>query len=194
MLDAAGIPTPPSGWTSIPTNSPAGCASVVIAMLAAQPCLLIADEPTTALDVTVQAQILDLLKQLRKELGMTVALITHDMGVVANFCDRVLVMYAGRILESADAAALFKNPMHPYTRALMESLPGVQASGKPLRTIAGLPPERGAPEQGCPFAARCAVAADYCSCVSCELLPCGDAGHRTACVRVQRGELGRDLS
>ena len=196
MLDAAGIPDAARRMDQYPHEFSGGMRQrVVIAMaLAAQPRLLIADEPTTALDVTVQAQILDLLKQLCKDLGMTVALITHDMGVVANFCDRVLVMYAGRILESADAAALFKDPMHPYTRALMESLPGAQASGKPLRTIAGLPPERGAPEQGCPFAARCTVAADYCSQVACELLPCGDAEHRTACVRVQRGELGRDLS
>lgn len=190
MLTAAGIPDARRRMDQYPHEFSGGMRQrVVIAMaLVARPELLIADEPTTALDVTVQAQILALLKDLGREFGMTVVLITHDMGVVAGFCDRILVMYAGRILESADTVSLFKTPMHPYTRALMESLPGTQAAGKALRTIPGLPPERGAPEQGCPFAPRCPAAVAECVSADCVLQPCGASGHGTACLRVQRGE------
>lgn len=195
MLQAAGIPDAPQRMEQFPHEFSGGMRQrVVIAMaLAARPDLLIADEPTTALDVTVQAQILALLARLRDEFGMTVVLITHDMGVVSGYCDRVLVMYAGRILESAKTSALFKRPLHPYTRALMESLPGVQTAGKPLRAIPGLPPERGAPEQGCPFAPRCPVAAPECSIAECVLQPHEAPDHSTACIRVQRGELREGL-
>lgn len=190
MLAAAGIPDAHRRMNQYPHEFSGGMRQrVVIAMaLVARPDLLIADEPTTALDVTVQAQILTLLKQLGREFGMTVVLITHDMGVVAGFCDRILVMYAGRILESADALSLFKTPMHPYTRALMESLPGTQTAGKTLRTIPGLPPERGAPEQGCPFAPRCPAAVAECDRAACTLQTCAGHDHATACWRVQRGE------
>ena len=134
-----------------------------------------------------------LLARLRSELGMAVVLITHDMGVVAGFCDRVLVMYAGRILESAPATVLFKTPVHPYTRALLKSLPGAQTVGKVLHAIPGLPPERGAPERGCPFAPRCLAAVPECHEGDCVLQPCGAPGHSAACLRVQRGEQPGDL-
>ena len=191
LLAAAGIQDGERRMDMFPHEFSGGMRQrVVIAMaLAARPDLLIADEPTTALDVTVQAQILALLARLREEFGMAVVLITHDMGVVAGFCERVLVMYAGRILESAETAALFRNPRHPYTRALMESLPGAQTAGRTLRTIPGLPPEHGAPERGCPFAPRCAYAVAACLTEPCELRPVDGPAHCSACIRVQRGEL-----
>jgi oligopeptide transport system ATP-binding protein len=191
LLKAAGIQDGDRRMDMYPHEFSGGMRQrVVIAMaLAAQPDLLIADEPTTALDVTVQAQLLALLARLRDEFGMAIILITHDMGVVANFCDRVLVMYAGRIVESADVAGLFGRPAHPYTKALMDSLPAGQPSAQPLRTIPGLPPERGAPETGCPFAPRCASAVQACFSGECALAPFDGPGHSTACIRVQRGEL-----
>jgi oligopeptide/dipeptide ABC transporter ATP-binding protein len=195
LLTAAGIQDAAQRMDMYPHEFSGGMRQrVVIAMaLAARPDLLIADEPTTALDVTVQAQLLALLARLRNEFGMAIILITHDMGVVANFCDRVLVMYAGRILESAAVVGLFQSPRHPYTKALMDSLPSGQASTQPLRTIPGLPPERGAPERGCPFAPRCAAAIEACFKEECILLPCDGPGHSTACIRVQRGELTEEL-
>ena len=136
---------------------------VMIAMaIACEPRLLIADEPTTALDVTVQAQILDLLIDLRERLGMALLLITHDLGVVAEVADRVLVMYAGRIVEQAGADELFRSPRHPYTRALMQCRPsGGHAAGR-LVSIVGLPPTPGDRPPGCSFAPRCPQAAERC--------------------------------
>jgi oligopeptide/dipeptide ABC transporter ATP-binding protein len=128
---------------------------VMIAMaLASEPDVLLADEPTTALDVTVQAQILALLAELRRETGMAVLLITHDLGVVAETCDRVVVMYGGQVMESADVQTLFSDPQHPYTVGLLESLPE-SADGARLRFIAGQPPARPGLIAGCPFEARC---------------------------------------
>ncbi len=136
---------------------------VMIAMaLACNPKVLIADEPTTALDVTVQAQILALLADLRERLGMALLLITHDLGVVAEVADRVLVMYAGRIVEQAGAEELFRRPRHPYTRALMQCRPsGGHAAGR-LVAIGGLPPTPGERTPGCAFAPRCPQAAELC--------------------------------
>jgi peptide/nickel transport system ATP-binding protein len=136
---------------------------VMIAMaIACEPKLLIADEPTTALDVTVQAQILSLLLDLRQRLGMALLLITHDLGVVAEVADRVVVMYAGRIVEQASAEELFRSPRHPYTRALMHCRPnGGHAAGR-LAAISGLPPTPGTVSAGCAFAPRCPHAADIC--------------------------------
>src|SRR6202453_4417297 len=129
---------------------------VMIAMaLITKPDLLIADEPTTALDVTVQAQILDLMKKMREELGMAIILISHDLGVVSGYCDRVIVMYAGRVMESAKTADLFYQTKHPYTRALQKSIPALQVKGRELYTIAGAPPDLLHPLPGCPFAPRC---------------------------------------
>jgi len=139
---------------------------VVIAMaLAAEPRILLADEPTTALDVTVQAQILDLLAGLRRDLGLTVLLVTHDLAVVAETCDRVLVMYAGELVEEAPAADLFAHPAHPYTSALLATLPRL---GRPLPrghlpTIRGRVPDAAEPPPGCPFHPRCERAFAACS-------------------------------
>ena len=132
---------------------------VMIAMaLARHPKVLIADEPTTALDVTVQAQIMDLLAELRRETGMAVILITHDLGVVAGVADRIAVMYAGRIVEHADVHALYRAPAHPYTRALLDSIPREKAGAEDLRTIKGLPPNLLRIPPGCAFHPRCWLA------------------------------------
>ncbi len=138
---------------------------VMIAMsLACNPELLIADEPTTALDVTIQAQIADLVRRLRDELGMAVIWITHDLGVVAGFAERVLVMYAGFIVENAEVVELYENPQHPYTAALLRSLPRVDGSsiGQKLEIIEGLPPALLEKPVGCPFAPRCKFVQDKC--------------------------------
>ena len=165
---------------------------VMIAMaLITRPELLIADEPTTALDVTVQAQILDLIRKLQRELGMAVIFVTHDLGVVAGLCDQVQVMYAGRIMETAKAEDLFHNPLHPFTRALQRSIPGLQPKGKELFTIPGLPPDVSKPMGGCAFAARCQYTADVCT-ASIPVLKDVSPGHAHACTRVQLGEITAD--
>jgi oligopeptide/dipeptide ABC transporter ATP-binding protein len=134
---------------------------VMIAMaLACRPDLLIADEPTTALDVTVQAQILDLLRHLQKEEGMSILLITHDLGVIAEMCDKVSVMYAGTVVESASVREIFRNPLHPYTIGLMDSLP--QPGSKRLRSIEGQPPSLVNLPAGCRFAERCPLVEPRC--------------------------------
>jgi oligopeptide transport system ATP-binding protein len=162
---------------------------VMIAMaLITHPELLIADEPTTALDVTVQAQILELIKKMQRELGMAVIFITHDLGVVSGLCDRVQVMYAGRIVETADTRTLFRSPRHPYTRALQKSIPSLQAKGTELYTIAGLPPDLSKPLPGCAFAPRCEFAADRCTATTPALAEIA-TNHTQACLRVQAGEL-----
>ncbi|MDB6054390.1 MAG: dipeptide/oligopeptide/nickel transporter ATP-binding protein [Verrucomicrobiales bacterium] len=162
---------------------------VMIAMaLITKPDLLIADEPTTALDVTVQAQILELIKKMQGELGTAVIFISHDMGVVAGFCDRVNVMYAGKIVESAGTQKIFEEPQHPYNKALQKSIPSLQQKGKELFTIEGLPPDLAGDLRGCPFAPRCAYAVDYCRRDPVELLETRP-GHYSACLRVQRKEI-----
>jgi oligopeptide transport system ATP-binding protein len=162
---------------------------VMIAMaLITKPELLIADEPTTALDVTVQAQILELIKKMQRELGMAVIFITHDLGVVSGLCDRVQVMYAGRIVESTSTRELFREPKHPYTRALQKSIPSLQAKGSELFTIAGMPPDLSKPLPGCAFAARCTHAVERCRLETPQLAP-WRPGHNQACLRVQAGEL-----
>jgi|UniRef100_UPI00404A056E oligopeptide transport system ATP-binding protein len=162
---------------------------VMIAMaLITKPELLIADEPTTALDVTVQAQILELIKKMQKELGMAVIFITHDLGVVSGLCDRVQVMYAGRIVETADTRSLFYEPKHPYTRALQRSIPSMQQKGAELFTIPGMPPDLSKPKQGCSFASRCEHATELCQTSDPELAEC-KAGHSQACLRIQAGEI-----
>ncbi len=188
ILEAVGIRDAAARMEDFPHAFSGGMRQrAVIAMaLVSKPDILIADEPTTALDVTVQAQILALMAKLRDEIGMAMTLITHDLGVIAGISDRVIVMYAGRILEEARTKTLFNSPRHPYTRALMASLPGIQETGKPLNTIPGLPPEQGAPARGCPFAPRCTVALPECQDADCPLLPMGDTSHRTACIREHR--------
>jgi len=163
---------------------------VMIAMaLISRPEILIADEPTTALDVTVQAQILELIRQSQQNLGMAVVFITHDLGVVASFCESVNVMYAGRIVESAPTEELFAMPLHPYNASLQQSIPALHRKGDPLYTIPGAPPDLSYEIKGCPFIPRCAFAKELCQTSEIELdepIP----GHTTSCQRVLRGELG----
>ncbi len=162
---------------------------VMIAMaLITRPELLIADEPTTALDVTVQAQILELIKKMQRELGMAVIFITHDLGVVSGLCDRVQVMYAGRIVETADTRTLFYAPRHPYTRALQRSIPALQPKGAELYTIRGMPPDLSKPLPGCPFAPRCEFALEKCVANPVQLKEVAP-GHAHACLRAQQGEI-----
>ncbi len=136
---------------------------VMIAMsLAMNPKVLIADEPTTALDVTVQAQVMDLLGELRQRLNMAMILITHDLGVVADVADRIAVMYAGRIIEHADVHSLYRNPGHPYTKGLLDSIPRLAHKDAELRTIKGLPPNLMRPPAACKFHPRCPYVQDIC--------------------------------
>jgi oligopeptide transport system ATP-binding protein len=166
---------------------------VMIAMaLIARPELLIADEPTTALDVTVQAQILELLQKLQADSGLAIIFVTHDLGVVAGLCRRVLVMYAGRIVESAPVELLFRGPRHPYTRALQRSIPALQPKGRTLHAIPGLPPDLSQPIVGCPFAPRCEFATDRCRRETPALVEVAP-GHAHACLRAQAGEIPSPL-
>ena len=136
---------------------------IMIAMaIALDPAVLIADEPTTALDVTVQAQIMDLLAELQEERQMGLILITHDLGVVADVADRIAVMYAGRLVEGADVFDLYAQPAHPYTKGLLESIPRLDQKGQTLSAIGGLPPNLTRIPAGCAFHPRCAYAQDIC--------------------------------
>lgn len=154
---------------------------VMIAIaLSCGPKLLIADEPTTALDVTIQAQILLLIKRLRRDTGMSVLLITHNFGVVAETCDRVSVMYAGEIVESGSVGDILGNPLHPYTKGLMETIPGSGKRGRPLKTINGMPPNLMEEIPGCPFAPRCPLTEEACFGLRPEPKHAGN-GHFAAC-------------
>jgi oligopeptide transport system ATP-binding protein len=190
MLTQVGIADPAHRLRMYPHEFSGGMRQrVMIAMaLITKPDLLIADEPTTALDVTVQAQILELMKKMRAELGMAVILISHDLGVVSGFCDRAMVMYAGRIMETAKTEDLFYKTRHPYTQALQKSIPALHAKGTELYTIRGAPPDMLHLLPGCPFAQRCDFAVDYCS---KEEVSANDVmpGHRSACLRVQKEDL-----
>ncbi|HTL66508.1 MAG TPA: ABC transporter ATP-binding protein [Lacunisphaera sp.] len=190
MLEAVGINDAAHRLQSYPHEFSGGMRQrVMIAMaLITRPEILIADEPTTALDVTVQAQILELIRNLQQEFHMAVIFITHDLGVVAGLCDRVQVMYAGRIVEAADTRTLFQSPRHPYTKALQRSIPALQEKGRELYTIAGLPPDLSKPITGCPFAPRCEFALDSCRLGDPVLQPVS-ASQSTSCYRVQRGEI-----
>ncbi len=164
VLDLVGIPAAADRLGAYPHEFSGGMRQrVMIAMaLACEPDVLIADEPTTALDVTVQAQILDLFRDLQAELGMAVVFITHDLGVVADICDRVAVMYAGQIVEEGDVFEIFADPRHPYTRGLLEAMPQVGSRGSQLSSIPGSPPEPWAMPPGCRFAPRCEFVVDSC--------------------------------
>lgn len=154
---------------------------VMIAMaLAGEPEVLIADEPTTALDVTIQAQILDLMKDLQKELGMAIIMITHDLGVVAQLCDEVIVMYAGSICEQGTADEIFYNPKHEYTKGLMRSIPTADTAGTKLKPISGTPIDLLNMPEGCPFAPRCDNAMKICLRERCERMRIND-DHMAAC-------------
>ncbi|MET7331251.1 ABC transporter ATP-binding protein [Nonomuraea sp. NPDC005650] len=163
---------------------------VVIAVaLAGSPSLLIADEPTTALDVTVQAQILRLLGRLRDELGIAVLMITHDMGVVAEMCDEVVVMYGGRVMERGSVEAIFGRPELPYTADLLAAMPRIDehSAGRRLPAIPGAPPDPARLPKGCPFHPRCRLSEDVCEREMPELSPRGDGGHLAACHVTRRG-------
>jgi oligopeptide/dipeptide ABC transporter ATP-binding protein len=166
LLRQVGIPSPESRVDDYPHQMSGGMRQrVMIAMaLACDPRIIIADEPTTALDVTIQAQILELMDNLRRETGTAVLLITHDLGVVAETAEHVVVMYAGRMVEEADARELFHHPLHPYTRGLMRSIPGVSETGERerLEAIPGVVPSLLALPEGCKFNDRCRHAFDRC--------------------------------
>jgi oligopeptide transport system ATP-binding protein len=189
-LEDVGVPGAAQRIRSYPHEFSGGMRQrVMIAMaLIHKPELLIADEPTTALDVTVQAQILELIKKLQHDLGMAVIWISHDLGVVAGICRRVLVMYAGRIVETAITEAIFKRPKHPYNRALQKSIPALQPKGADLYTIPGMPPDLSKPVPGCAFAPRCEFAEEMCR-AGDILLKEIEPGHDSACLRVQSGAL-----
>jgi peptide/nickel transport system ATP-binding protein len=183
VLDMVGVPRPSERINSYPHQLSGGLRQrVMIAMaLACEPKLLIADEPTTALDVTIQAQILSLLDELKAELGLAMILITHDMGVIAGRTDRVMVMYAGRIVESARTAELFSGMRHPYTEALLAAIPQIdQDRRRSLYTIPGVPPDLTNPPDGCRFAGRCQYTVDRCRDED-PVLDSSDATHAYAC-------------
>jgi peptide/nickel transport system ATP-binding protein/oligopeptide transport system ATP-binding protein len=172
LLKLVGIPAPETRLRSYPFELSGGMQQrVVIAMaLASEPQLLVADEPTTALDVTIQAQILDLLQDLQQRLGMAILLITHNLGIVGGLAGRVVVMYAGQIVERAPARELLRRPLHPYTRALMNSVPKLRGDAARLAAIPGTVPRAGDFPPGCRFAPRCRIARPECSQLMPELL------------------------
>ena len=185
MLARVEIPAPQERYNEYPHQLSGGMKQrVMIAMaLVCNPSLLIADEPTTALDVTIQAQILRLLGDLQKEMGMSVLLITHDLGVVAETASRVAVMYAGKIVEMTDAYTLFAGPLHPYTQALLDSIPRLGEKKHRLSVIPGEVPNPLAFPQGCRFHPRCSYAAEICAGKEPPLEEHGDK-HLTACWRI----------
>lgn len=183
MLRQVGIPAPESRMKQYPHEFSGGMRQrVVIAMaLSCEPSLLIADEPTTALDVTIQAQILELLKKLKQDRGMSVVLISHDMGVMANMCDRIAVMYGGVIVEEGTVDEIFYQPQHPYTQALLKSIPHTETDkGTRLQAIKGAPPSLHKLPQGCPFSTRCEHACANCADVMPEYSIFSDT-HRSCC-------------
>lgn len=183
MLSLAGIPRPEERMSQFPHQFSGGMRQrVMIAIaLACSPKLLIADEPTTALDVTIQAQIIDLMKDLQSKLNTSIILITHDLGVVAGLANRVVVMYAGQVVESGPAERLFANPQHPYTWGLLRAVPRMDRDiREELHNIPGTPPDLFAPPPGCPFAPRCGYAMKICHREKPEVTSLGD-GHQVSC-------------
>lgn len=185
LLDRVHIPSAAQRLRAWPHELSGGMNQrVMIAMaLAGEPELLVADEPTTALDVTIQAQILDLLQSLQRETGMGLVLISHDLGVISQVSDRVMVMYAGRVVEQADAELLFSRPSHPYTRGLLEALPDLDGPVKRLEAIPGTVPSPSAMPAGCAFAPRCKLAMPTCQEARPNLLPLITEEHSVACWR-----------
>lgn len=189
LLDLVGIPDATGRLSAYPHEFSGGQSQrVMIAMaLAGKPDLLIADEPTTALDVTIQAQILDLLALIRAETGMAMVLISHDLGVVAQNCARVAVMYAGHIVEVAPTADVFDNPAHPYTAALISALPRVDGPRQRLTEIAGTLPDPKAPEPGCAFAPRCVERQVSCTLQKPALVQLGKSRHSACPIMSAKG-------
>ena len=176
ILSQVGIPDPQRVLKNYPHQLSGGMSQrVMIAMaMSCEPDLLIADEPTTALDVTIQAQILELMKKIQQDKGMSILLITHDLGVVAEMCSRVIVMYAGKIVEEAPVEILFANPTHPYTQGLIASVPKLGSGVKVLPSIPGSVPDLSAMPKGCRFAPRCKYATEKCHQEQPELLSVGE--------------------
>jgi peptide/nickel transport system ATP-binding protein len=185
LLDLVGIPDAARRLDAYPHELSGGQNQrVMIAIaLAGQPELLVADEPTTALDVTIQAQILELLQSIRRQMGMALVLISHDLGVIAEACDRVAVMYAGRIVEEAPVAQLFDAAAHPYTQGLIGALPPMDGPRRRLAAIPGGVPEPWAMPPGCGFAPRCQFRTAACDAATPDLMGIS-AAHRAACIRV----------
>lgn len=181
-MDAVQIPNAKNRLRAYPHEFSGGMRQrIVIAMaLLCKPKLILADEPTTALDVTVQAQIMRLLDEIRAEMGTSILLITHDLGVVAGACENTLVLYSGKVMEHADTRALFAEPQHPYTRGLLRAVPNVHDDAAELSAIPGQPPNQMLALTGCPFAPRCVDAIDACRDGVPDL--CGE-GHKRACIR-----------
>ncbi|THE12199.1 ABC transporter ATP-binding protein [Bacillus timonensis] len=182
MLNLVGLPRANELVDEYPHQLSGGMRQrVMIAMaMVCEPEILIADEPTTALDVTIQAQILELMKKLNKETNTSIIMITHDLGVVAEMCDRIAVMYSGKVVEEGDTKSLFKNPQHPYTKGLIESVPDVRTKKDRLFSIPGSVPIPGSIKKGCHFAERCPYAFDTCREVAPSLLDVGN-GQRARC-------------
>jgi len=181
-MDAVQIPDAKNRLKSYPHEFSGGMRQrIVIAMaLLCRPKLILADEPTTALDVTVQAQIMKLLDDIQKEYGSSIMLITHDLGVVAGFCDETLVLYGGRVMERAETREIFAAPSHPYTRGLMRAVPNINDVDGKLQSIPGQPPNQLNPPAGCPFAERCSDAVAACA----DTMPVLTEGaHQRACLR-----------
>ena len=184
LLDQVGIPSPAQRLAEYPHQLSGGMRQrVMIAMaLSCNPRLLLADEPTTALDVTIQAQILELLRSLQERFGMAVILITHDLGVVAEFVDRVIVMYAGRVVESAGVHPTFEQPLHPYTEGLLGSIPSLDDERERLQVIPGVVPSPLALPPGCRYSPRCPYARDACAAQDPPLIRLRP-DHHAACIR-----------
>jgi peptide/nickel transport system ATP-binding protein len=190
MLALVQIPNPKARVNDYPHQFSGGMRQrVMIAMaLSCRPKLLIADEPTTALDVTIQAQILDLLQDMKSRFGMSILLITHAMGVVAEVAQRVVVMYAGKVVEEASCEQLFANPRHPYTQGLIRSIPRLDMAATHktrLQTIAGTVPKLINPPVGCRFAPRCSFATDECRRAQPSLREL-EPGHKVACIHTEQ--------
>ncbi len=186
MLHLVGIPNPAERFNSFPHELSGGMRQrVMIAMaLSCEPSLLIADEPTTALDVTVQAQILELVGKLQSEVGMSVILITHDFGVIAELCEQVLVMYASKVVEEGSVSQIFSNPLHPYTAGLLKSIPRISSRQQRLNVIEGNVPSATRLPEGCRFANRCPLSDDYCRNNEPSLEE-HEKDHRAACWKIR---------
>jgi oligopeptide/dipeptide ABC transporter ATP-binding protein len=193
LLKLVGIPAPDLRIRSYPHEMSGGMQQrIMIAMaLAARPKLLIADEPTTALDVTIQAQIMELLRELKQQLGMAILLITHNLGIVGDLADRAAVMYAGQIVESGPADELLRHPLHPYTQALIDSVPEIGSGAARLKTIPGTVPQLGALPSGCRFHPRCPQAQPICAQKAVELLE-NPPGRWARCPYSKSGRMAED--
>jgi peptide/nickel transport system ATP-binding protein/oligopeptide transport system ATP-binding protein len=190
LLTRVGIPAPARRMRDYPFQFSGGMLqrALIAIALASSPRLLLADEPTTSLDVIIQDQILSLLLELQRDTGMSMILVSHVLAVITEVCDRVIVMYGGQIVEEGDTATIITSPSHPYTKALLEALPQSDHRG-PLHSIPGAPPSLIDVRAGCRFVPRCPLAMDECTGWATELVETGDPGHRARCWRHQ--EVGR---